>query len=94
MMSGKDFVKATCILHLTIDVKAVNKTHNIKERKDKPEKNKNSATVCVDVTGNHRRIPGSGKVVTSIVRSTHIIYSVDNNQCTSMPAIKLSLYYH
>jgi len=38
MMSGKDFVKATCILHLIIDVKAVNKTHNIKERKDKPEK--------------------------------------------------------
>ena len=35
---------------------------------------RNFITISVDVTGNHRRMPGSGNVVTRIVLSTYIIW--------------------
>jgi len=45
-------------------------------------------TVCVDVTGNHRRMPGSGNVVTRMVRSTHIICT--KTYVTSMGTVNWS----
>jgi len=41
-------------------------------------------TICVDVTGNHLRMPGSGNVVTRMVLSTHIIWqktNIDHHLC-------------